>query len=65
MKYKYDLYEEAGVMEYWIVDPVYKTVLVYVLENGKFVGQHPLIEDDKIVSRLFPELDFELKGVFG
>lgn len=65
MKYKYDLYEEARVMEYWIVDPVYKTVLVYVLENGKFVGQHPLIEDDKIVSRLFPELDFELKGVFG
>lgn len=65
MKYKYDLYEEAGVMEYWIVDPVYKTVFVYVLENGKFVGQHPLIEDDKIVSRLFPELDFELKGVFG
>lgn len=65
MKYKYDLYEEAGVLEYWIVDPVYKTVLVYVLENGKFVGQHPLIEDDKIVSRIFPELDFELKGVFG
>lgn len=72
MKYKFDLYEEAGVLEYClpagrqgIVDPVYKTVLVYVLENGKFVGQHPLIEDDKIASRLFPEMDFELKGVFG
>lgn len=65
MKYKFDLYEEAFVLEYWIVDPVYKTVLVYVLENDKFIGQHPLIEDDKIVSRLFPEMDFELKGVFG
>jgi Uma2 family endonuclease len=65
MKYKYDLYEEAGVLEYWIVDPVYKTVLVFTLENGKFIGQHPLIEDDQMVSRLFPEVDFELMGVFG
>lgn len=72
MKYKYDLYEEAGVLEYClpagrhgIVDPVYKTVLIYVLENDKFVGQHPLIEDDNIVSCLFPEVNFELKGVFG
>lgn len=64
MKYKYDLYEEAGVEEYWIVDPVYKTVHVYLLENGKFIGQHPLIEEDRIVSRLFPEMDFELAGVF-
>lgn len=65
MEYKYDLYEEAGVLEYWIVGPVYKTVLVYALENGKFVGQHPHIEDDKMVSRLFPEVKFDLFGVFG
>jgi Uma2 family endonuclease len=64
MKYKYDLYEEAGVFEYWIVDPSYKTVLVFLLENGKFIGQHPLIDEDKMVSKLFPELDFLVGDVF-
>lgn len=64
MKFKYDLYEEAGVLEYWIVDPSYKTVLVFLLENGKFVGQHPLIDEDKMVSKLFPELDFLVGDVF-
>jgi len=64
MKFKYDLYEEAGVLEYWIVDPSHKTVLVFLLENGKFVGQHPLIDEDKMVSKLFPELDFLVGDVF-
>jgi Uma2 family endonuclease len=64
MKYKYDLYEEAGVLEYWIVDPSYKTVLVFLLENGKFIGQHPLIDEDKMVSKLLPELDFLVGDVF-
>jgi Uma2 family endonuclease len=64
MKFKYDLYEEAGVEEYWIVDPVYKTIHVYLLENGRFIGQHPLIDEDKIVSKLFPEIDFLVGELF-
>lgn len=35
---KYNLYEEAGVREYWVVFPQEKTVLVYDLsENGKYI----------------------------
>ena len=64
MKYKYDLYEEAGVLEYWIVNPADKTILIFALQNGLFVGQHPLIEEDKINSLLFPDLDFELDQIF-
>lgn len=64
MKYKYDLYEEAKVKEYWIVNPADKTVFIFVLKENQFVGQHPLIEEDTIKSILFPELNFILEEVF-
>ena len=64
MKYKFDLYEEAGVLEYWIVNPAYKTVFIYVLKENQFIGMHPLIEEDIIQSKLFPELDFKLESIF-
>ena len=31
---KLDLYQQAGVREYWIVEPETQTVQVYTLENG-------------------------------
>jgi len=36
---KFDLYEEAGVQEYWIVEPEEKLVLIYNLENGRYIGK--------------------------
>lgn len=64
MTYKYDLYQEACVLEYWIVNPTDKTIFIYVLKDGIFVGQQPLIEENKIKSPLFPQLDFTLEAVF-
>ena len=34
---KFDLYEEAGVKEYWVVSPQDNTFVVNLLTNGKFV----------------------------
>jgi len=34
---KLDKYLQAGVREYWLVDPVDKCVAVHILENGKYV----------------------------
>jgi Uma2 family endonuclease len=62
--YKYELYQEAGVLEYWIVNPSDKTMLIYILKDGIFVGQQPLIEESKIKSPLFPQLDFTLSEIF-
>lgn len=64
MKYKFDLYEEAGVLEYWIVNPADKTILIYILKDNQFIGMHPLIEEDQIKSPLFPQLDFILEKIF-
>ena len=37
IKYKFDLYEENGVEEYWVVYPEYKLIHVYLLnEEGKY-----------------------------
>ena len=39
---KLDLYQKAGVSEYWIVDPERKVVQQYVLTDGVFrsAGEH-------------------------
>ena len=33
---KFNLYEQAGVREYWIVDPDMKALLVHTLEDGRY-----------------------------
>lgn len=64
MGIKFDLYEEAGVKEYWIIEPNQKMVIVYQLFKGRYQNHKPLIEDEKIISPLFPELDFKVKEIF-
>jgi Uma2 family endonuclease len=64
MDIKYDLYEENGVREYWIVNPSEKTISIYVLQNEKYIGLKPLIVDSKLQSSIFPELKFWVKKIF-
>jgi Uma2 family endonuclease len=61
---KFNLYQEAGVLEYWIVEPVEKMLLVYTLINDKYIGLPPQIEGQNIKSLLFPDLKIEIKDVF-
>lgn len=63
MKLKFDLYEEAGVREYWIVDPNTESVLINVLENGKYITQKPMV-DDEITSTIFPNLKIHTNDIF-
>ncbi len=64
MGIKFDLYEENGVKEYWLVDPSEKTVFIYTLQNKKYVGVKPFIIDDVLKSPLFPSLKFKVKDIF-
>lgn len=49
---KFDEYEEAGIPEYWIIDPVRKQVDVYALNDGLY--QREKSQDDRIRSRVLP-----------
>lgn len=61
---KFDLYEENGVQEYWIVNPFEKQVIIYVLQNGKYIGSRPYIIETEIQSPTFPELKFSVDKIF-
>ena len=52
---KRELYEQAGVQAYWVVDPVERSVSAWVLEGGRYGD--PLVvqgEDRLVVERPFP-----------
>lgn len=61
---KFNLYQEAGVKEYWIIEPNDKIILVYTLINDEFTGLKPQVEGEKLKSPLFPELDIAIEDVF-
>lgn len=64
MDTKFDLYQENKILEYWIVNPFTKTILIYVLENEIYIGLKPFLEDSKIISPTFPNLKVSVKKVF-
>ena len=64
MKEKYEIYEEAGVLEYWVVFPTEEIVQIYVLENNKFVPQKPYTSGDIYLSRVLDGFEIEIKQIF-
>ncbi|MGB0521913.1 MAG: Uma2 family endonuclease [Flammeovirgaceae bacterium] len=64
MQEKFDVYEEAGVREYWLVDFYAKNVIMYVLKDNQYIGLKPFTEDVMLNSYIFPEITIELAPVF-
>lgn len=62
---KFNLYEMAGVKEYWIVEPDNKIVTVFTLDDDKRYGRPGIYSDeDKIKVSIFEDLIIDLKSVF-
>ncbi len=63
---KFDVYEEAGVKEYWVVHPTEQTVLVYTLNtDGKYQGLlKPYVRNQKIKPSTLPGLIIDLSDIF-
>ena len=64
-KTKFDLYEEAGVQEYWVVFPGEKTILTYVLDaNGRYQIAAEYAEPGPMPVATLPGLAVEWSEVF-
>lgn len=72
---KKDIYEEAGVEEYWIVTPQGKSVEIYYLEGEKYIlEQSYILQEDpedahynaetEICLRGFPNIKMTLAEIF-
>ncbi len=63
-QYKYSVYEEAGVGEYWIVFGEMRFVEVFIQENGKFHRFNAFSEDDIIPVKTLPGLSISIDDIF-
>jgi Uma2 family endonuclease len=65
-RFKYQLYEENGVREYWLVYPYEQAVYQFVLnaQTEKYELKGMYANDDIATPFLFPELKIDLAEVF-
>ena len=62
---KFDLYEEQGVKEYWMVSPGENLLDVFLLdENGKYRWVKKYTENDKVKVNIFDDLYIDMAEVF-
>ena len=63
-KTKFDLYEEDGVCEYWIVYPGLDTVTAHVLKNGRYELAGEYSEPGALPLATLPGLTLEWAEIF-
>lgn len=64
IKVKKDVYERAGVLEYWVVDSANSVVWVFILRDGVYEKPMLYAGDDKFNCGMFPELEVALAELF-
>jgi Uma2 family endonuclease len=64
LKNKYEVYEESGVKEYWIIHPEEQTLLVNKLVDDKYISFRLLTNGDEITTPILPGFTLNLNDVF-
>jgi Uma2 family endonuclease len=65
IKLKHELYEEAGVPEYWVAFPIEESIIIFLLnEDHKYDGGIAYAADDTIYSKAIPGLAIKVNDVF-
>ena len=63
MERKFKLYRQAGVREYWIVDPENNGLTVYCFKGGEIIT-NTYGNTDTVSVAIFPDLSISLEQVF-
>lgn len=61
---KFDAYEQAGVPEYWIVDPKARLVEVYTLARGEYALLGQYTGDEMVTSNVLAGLQIKASALF-
>ena len=61
---KYQLYEEHGVKEYWVVYPGEAVLEIYELQGADYVSKGKFVKEDKVTSKVLPGFTMYLAEVF-
>lgn len=64
LKYKYEVYEESGVKEYWVIHPEEQTLLIYTLTADHFVPSKLFTTGDIVSSSCIEGFSIDLEDVF-
>jgi len=61
---KYDLYQEFGVKEFWIIHPAENTLQINILINGVYQPSRLFTSGQKIQSTVLPGFELDLVEIF-
>lgn len=64
LRFKYEVYEESGVKEYWIVSPQDKTFLKYTLTSGHYAASRLMTIGEKVSTNILKDFTLDLDIVF-
>ncbi len=64
LQYKYEVYEESGVKEYWLVDPESQTLFIYTLIQGKYKPSRLMTSGDTAKSTVIKGFELDLNDYF-
>ena len=61
---KFNLYQQAGVREYWIVDPSTEEIEIFLLKGGHYWGETLISARSQVPVSIFPGCTIDLSRAF-
>lgn len=64
LRNKYEIYQESGVKEYWIISPQDESFLKYILVGGQYQSSRPMTIGDTVTTEVLPGFELSLDTIF-